>query len=257
MLIGGRAYSLKQINYVGELRLDFAEISFLNPHNAFQKLPSLLELKKKFNFFFFLHGPEEGNPFDCKGLRAKLLPRIKTLVDFAYELDARLVTVHFWLDQRFIEKEILRNKLNILEEIINIAIKKGIVICLENLSERTDDFEQAFNQFPQMGLTLDIGHGQLLTSKNTAYSFIEIYPERISHVHIHDNYGGNTPGDDLHLPLGEGSIAFESILRALYEIGYNRTITLEVASEFFKKGKERLKKILNIFPKSKLNQSVL
>jgi len=206
MLIGGRAHSLKEVNYVGETGLDFAEINLLNSHNAFQELPSLLKLKKKFNFFFFVHGPEEGNPFDCQELRTKLLPQIKILVDFAYELDAKLITIHFWLDQRFIEKTILIDKLNILEEMMNLTIKKRIALCLENLSERTDDFKQAFNLFPKMGLTLDLGHSQLLTSKNTAYSFIEMYPERISHVHIHDNYGGNTPDDDLHLPLGEGRI---------------------------------------------------
>ena len=41
MLIGGRAHSLKEINYVGEVRLDFAEINLLNSHSAFQELPSL------------------------------------------------------------------------------------------------------------------------------------------------------------------------------------------------------------------------
>lgn len=245
MLIGGRAHSLKEISYVGEARLDFAEINLFKSHHAFQEIPSLLKLKKEFNFFFIVHGPEEGNPFDCHVLKTKLLPQIKTLVDFAYELDVHLITVHFWLDQRFIEKTTLMSKLAILEEMINYATKKGIMLCLENLSERTDDFEQAFHKFPQIGLTLDIGHGELLTSKNTAYSFIEMYPEQIRHVHIHDNYGGNTPDDDLHLPLGKGAIAFEPILHALCETGYNGTITLEVAPQFLKQGKEKLNKILN------------
>ncbi len=125
------------------------------------------------------------------------------------------------------------------------TVDETFILPLENLSERTDDFKQAFNLFPKMGLTLDLGHSQLLTSKNTAYSFIEMYPERISHVHIHDNYGGNTPDDDLHLPLGEGAITFEPILHALCETGYNGTITLEVAPEYFEQGKEKLEKILN------------
>jgi len=245
MLIGGRAHSLKEVNYVGEAQLDFAEINLLNPHHAFKEITSLLKLKREFNFFFIVHGPEEGNPFDCQELRLNLLPQIKTLVDFAYELDAKLITVHFWLDQRFIEKTILMDKLTILEEIMDLTIRKRIALCLENLSERSDDFEQAFHQFPQIGLTLDIGHGELLTSKNTAYSFIEMYPERIRHVHIHDNYGGNTPNDDLHLPLGEGTIAFEPIIHALCKTGYNGTITLEVAPKFFKQGKKKLEKILN------------
>ena len=128
---------------------------------------------------------------------------------------------------------------------MSLANKKGMKLCLENLSERTTDLEQAFHRFPELGLTLDIGHSELLTSKNTAYSFIETYPERIKHVHIHDNCGGSTPDDDLHLPLGEGTIAFEPILQALCKMGYDRTITLEVAPEFLKAGKEKLVRMLN------------
>lgn len=247
MLIGGRAHSLEEINYVGEAGLDFAEVNLLHPHNGFQEIPSLLKIKKEFNLFFTVHGPEEGNPFDCQELRIKLLPQIKVLVDFAYELDAKITTIHFWLDRRFIKETILVEKLTILEEMMALAHKKGIKLCIENLSERTNDFEQAFHRFPELGLTLDIGHGELLTSKNTAYSFIEMYPKRIRHVHIHDNHGGTTPDDDLHLPLGEGTIDFKSILHALCKTRYNETITLEVASKSLKRGKERLVEMLNAF----------
>ena len=245
MLIGGRAHRLDEINYVGEARLDFAEINLPDDPHAFQEIPALLKLKKRYNLFFLVHGPEEGNPFDCKELRTRLLPQIKILIDFACELDAKLVTVHFWMDRRFIEKPVLMDKLILLEEMMNLAAKKGIMLCLENLSERPDDFEPALHQFPQLGLTLDIGHGELLTSKNTMYSFSEMYPERIHHVHIHDNYGGDTPDDDLHLPLGKGTIALEPVLHALCNTGYNKTITLEVSPEFLAQGKEKLVTMLN------------
>ena len=159
-------------------------------------------------------------------------------------LDARLITLHFWLDQRFIDNSILEEKLTILESLMNLAQKKGLKLCLENLSERPSDFERAFCLFPELGLTLDIGHGELLSSKNTSYSFIESYPERISHVHIHDNHGGTTPEDDLHLPLGEGSIAFKPILSALCQTGYDKTITLEVASNILIQEKEKIEALL-------------
>jgi len=246
MLIGGRAHSLKEVTCVGEARLDFAEINLFNPHHSFREIPPLLKLKEEFNFFFTVHGPEEGNPFDCQELKTKLLPQIKVLFDFAHELDVKLVTVHFWLDQRFIEKTVVMDKLVILEEMMNLALKKRITLCLENLSERPEDYEQVFRKFPQIGLTLDIGHGELLTAKNTSYSLIETYAERIKHVHIHDNYGGDTPADDLHLPLGQGNIAFKPILLALCKSGYNRTITLEVPPQSLKQGKEILEKMLTI-----------
>jgi sugar phosphate isomerase/epimerase len=230
---------------VGEAQLDYAEVNLLNHHHPLQEIPALIELKKKFNFFLLVHGPEEGNPFDCNELRSTLLPQIKKLVNFASALDAKLITIHFWLDQRFIEQSILKEKLTILATMVTMAHEKGMKLCLENLSEGPEDFEQAFHLFPELGLTLDIGHGELLSSRNKAYSFIEICPERISHVHVHDNHGGNTPEDDLHLPLGEGSIAFEPIIAALRKTGYNKTLTLEVAPDVLKQGKAKIVALLN------------
>ena len=244
MLIGGRAHSLAEVDYVGEAHLDFAEINLPSHHHASQDIPALLQLKKKYNFFLLVHGPEEGNPFDCDELRSLLLPQIKVLIDFAAALEARVITLHFWLDQRFIDKPVLEEKLTILETLMNMAQKKSMKLCLENLSERPSDFEKAFSLFPELGLTLDIGHGELLSQHNTSYSFIDRYPERISHVHIHDNRGGNTPGDDLHLPLGEGSIAFKPILAALHRAGYNKTITLELASHILVQEKEKIEALL-------------
>jgi len=245
MLIGGRAHSLAEVNSVGEAQLDYAEVNLLNHHHALQEVPALIELKKKFNFFLLVHGPEEGNPFDCNELRSTLLPQIKELFNFASALDAKLITIHFWLDQRFIEESILKEKLTILATMVTMAREKGMKLCLENLSEGPEDFEQAFNLFPELGLTLDIGHGELLSPRNKAYSFIEICPERISHVHIHDNHGGNTPEDDLHLPLGEGSIAFAPIIAALRKTGYKKTLTLEVAPDVLKQGKAKIVALLN------------
>ena len=245
MLIGGRAHSLEEAARVGEAGFDFAEINLLHPHQTFQEIPLLLKFKAQHNLFYLVHGPEEGSPFDCDRLRASLLPQIKALVAFAEELGARLITAHFWLDGRYIQPPVLREKLAILEEMLMLAREKQIPFCLENLSERACDFEPAFRHFPDLGMTLDIGHGELLSPENTAYSFIQEFPDRIRHIHIHDNRGGNSPADDLHLPLGEGSINFETILSALCKAGYNRTITLEVPPQVLPQERDKLLAMLS------------
>jgi len=245
MLIGGRAHSLDEAARVGEAGFDFAEINLLHPHQTFQEISSLLRIKEQHNFFYLVHGPEEGSPFDCDRLRASLLPQIKALVAFAYELGARLITAHFWLDGRYIKPPVLREKLVILEEMLMCAREKQIPFCLENLSERTCDFDAAFRLFPDLGMTLDIGHGELLSPENTAYRFIATFPDRIHHIHIHDNRGGNSPADDLHLPLGEGSINFKPILSALLKSGYDQTITLEVPPHLFAQQRDKLLTMLS------------
>ena len=54
--------------------------------------------------------------------------------------------------------------------------------------------------------------------------YINTFRDKIIHIHWHDNHGRK----DEHLPIGEGLIDHEEIVRALKNIEYDRTITLEV-----------------------------
>jgi sugar phosphate isomerase/epimerase len=170
------------------------------------------------------------------------LPRINSLSDWAQKLDISLFTIHFWLDGRFIQKEIILQKIILLKEMFDYASSKGIVLSIENLSESSKDLSATFEQISGLGFTLDIGHGELLAESNTAYGFIENYPNRIKHVHAHDNRGGNSPVDDLHLPIGEGIIDYSSILRKLRDAGYDHTITLEINPSELPQGKMEIEK---------------
>ena len=64
-----------------------------------------------------------------------------------------------------------------------------------------------------------------------SHEFLERFPERIEHVHMHDNRGGRSHLDDVHLPPGEGIIEFDSIFRKLRRIGYTGRVTLELKTE--------------------------
>ena len=104
----------------------------------------------------------------------------------------------------------------------------GLVLCIENLSERYYHFMPMFDKVPDLKMTLDIGHGQLLSRENTSFGFIENCFSRIEHIHVHDNRGGKSPKDDIHLPLGEGIVDYGRIFRLLAEKGYESTMTMEV-----------------------------
>ena len=78
---------------------------------------------------------------------------------------------------------------------------------------------------PEMGLHLDIGHCNLCPIPHNAESILESYGDRLRHVHLHDNKGGS---EDLHLPLGAGTIELPRVIRALKGCNYDGTITLEV-----------------------------
>ena len=121
----------------------------------------------------------------------------------------------------------------------------GITVCIENLSERTESFGPAFDAIPDLRMTLDIGHAQLLSQQNTSFRFIEDHFSRIAHLHVHDNRGGTSVKDDLHLPLGEGIVDYPAIMASLINRGYDSTITMEVKSKDMPRTKKALDDCIN------------
>ncbi|MDY6843740.1 MAG: sugar phosphate isomerase/epimerase family protein, partial [Thermodesulfobacteriota bacterium] len=219
---------MEEVEEIAKLGLDFAEISFTDPHAVLQQIPTLVALRNQYDLFYLAHLPNEGNPQDIDGLRNHFSPRIKSLLDLAGTLDIGLMTFHFWLDRRFIEHKIVEEKIEMIKEMVNHAQEKQVTLCLENLSEDHHDLARTFTAIENLGMTLDIGHGQLLREENTSCTIIEKFFHRIRHIHIHDNRGGYSHKDDIHLPLGEGIIDFAPIMKALLQSGYKNTICLEV-----------------------------
>ena len=243
MLIGGRAHSVTEAELIAKAGFPFAEISIRDLAEFQTEIKALKQLKETRGIFYLAHGPEEDNPWEPETLRSRFLPLIKSLLDCAAELSIALFTVHFWIDRRFIDEGIVAEKIKILSDMSCYAADHGINLCIENLSEKCSDFSSAFDGIDSLGMTLDIGHGELLTARNTAHAFAAHCFGRIRHLHLHDNQGGDTPTDDLHLPLGEGVIDFATILRTLRDKGYERTMTLEVQPQFLRNGKRIIEKI--------------
>lgn len=228
VIIGGRAHTLEQAREVGSLGLPFAEISLDDAQQAEGMLDGLLEIRERCGISYIAHYPNEGNPFDTDRLKREFVPKIKGLVDVSVKLGIEKATIHFWMDRRWAPEGLVPRKIALLHEMATYAAEKGLVLCLENLSERYDSFQPAFEAIPCLRMTLDIGHAQLLSSRNTSFGFMENAFERIYHLHVHDNNGGIGVTDDLHLPLGRGSIDFPAILAELRRRGYASTATMEV-----------------------------
>jgi sugar phosphate isomerase/epimerase len=240
IIIGGRAHNLDEAIAVSKLGLPFIEISLDNPETVSGWIPQLLDIKDKFNTSFLAHYPNEDNPFDVEILRDKFLPRIKALMDISRQLNIKKATLHFWIDKRWAPSELISGKLEILACIVDFGNEYGVTVCIENLSERADSFAPAFEAIPDLRMTLDIGHAQLLAKQNTSFRFIEEHFFRIAHIHAHDNNGGTSVKDDLHLALGEGSVDYKAILKAIVGKGYDSTITMEVKPKDILKTKQTL-----------------
>jgi len=236
---------LEQAAKLAESGFPFIEISVLSAEVFQRDLKRLRYLQDTYEMQFFAHGPEEGKAQDPDFLKNVMLPCINRITDCLPERGIELLTIHFWLDRRFIEPRVIDQKIVLLRSMVEHAAARGVQLCVENLSEQAFDFEQAFGEIEALGMTLDIGHGELLSEKNTAYDFLAQYPEKIYHMHVHDNKGGRDQSDDLHLLPGQGIIDFRSILRLAGRQGYNRTMTLEVEPDHAQQGRQYIQKLWN------------
>jgi len=113
------------------------------------------------------------------------------------------------------------------------AAGRGISIMVENLDRgfsTETDMAAVLDAVPAAKFHLDVGHANLrlgLGEGNRTPSLLEAFGDRLAHVHISDNRGG---ADDLHLPLGAGTIDWHKAVRALKGAGWDGTVTLEVFS---------------------------
>lgn len=140
----------------------------------------------------------------------------------------------------------IERNLQSLRELLDAGRRLGVGIMIENLP---GDFNtpaqlgELLNPLPELGLHLDIGHANLRTEVNTTEALLDAYGDKLRHVHLHDNKGGQA---DLHLPLGAGTLDTAKHVRALKEAGYDGTITLEVFTpdrEYLRSSRDKLRRL--------------
>ncbi len=142
------------------------------------------------------------------------------------QLEARKAVVHFHTRSQMTFEE----KTQTLRRLQRGAAESGIVLCLENTEETVEALKSVFVAVPELRFCLDVGHANLFS--NNPLDFLRIFKDRLEHLHISDNRGGNTEKDDLHLPPGEGSVDFPSIFSMLKELGYDGAMTVELHPRF-------------------------
>jgi sugar phosphate isomerase/epimerase len=242
--LGATARVPEDVLALHRMGLRFAEIPIKDPLAFLGLKDAFRDLKDELGLYYLCHGPNEGDPKDRASLEGVYLPKVLKILSIMPGLEMSLLTLHFWLDRRFMGEDLISFKIGLLGKVIRTAQDLGVSICLENLSEEASDMARALEALPSLNLTLDMGHAQLLHRRNTSFGFMNRYPERIKHIHLHDNRGGTSPNDDLHLPVGEGIIPFEGIFRKLKSVGYRGTMTLELKPVEVRRCLKRVKDLL-------------
>lgn len=104
--------------------------------------------------------------------------------------------------------------------------KSNISITVENvLEENSQLLRELMNRInnENFNICLDIGHINA-HSKEEVDKWVDNLSDRISHVHIHNNYGN----EDSHFGISKGNINIIKILQRLKEINNDMTVSLEV-----------------------------
>ncbi len=250
---------LREMEEIGEIGFDYVEITMDPPEATPQKIlaqrKSIREVLHRFGMGVVGHLPTFVWTSDLyESLRKVSLQENFDALEAGAELGMKKMVLHPGYITglgKFLLDRMKGYGMEAIETILKKATSLDLTLCIENMFPQAHflfqppEFQSVFEAFPELRLTLDIGHANLGGGKNKSSEFIRRYGYRIGHVHANDNFGK----EDNHLPIGAGIIDFERILRELQEAQYDETITLEVFSkdrDYLKISKEKIKRIWEV-----------
>jgi sugar phosphate isomerase/epimerase len=231
---------LKEMEEMGQMGFDYVELTMDPPEATPQKIlaqkRSIREILDRYGMGIVGHLPTFVWTSDLyESLRKVSLQENFDALEAGAELGIEKMVLHPGMITGLGKLILDRAKgygMEAIEAILKKATTLDITLCLENMFPQAHflsqpaEFQPVFEAFPELRLTLDIGHANLGGGRNRSPEFIQRYGYRIGHVHANDNFGKQ----DNHLPIGAGIIDFEKILGELKEAQYDETITLEVFS---------------------------
>lgn len=163
-------------------------------------------------------------------VRKSALDELLKCLDVFRQLDCRLMNVHIGSVHRFFSSDALPWYAELLKRLAEEAGKSGIGVMVEHQNaspQQMELLEGILREVPEVKFHLDVGHANIgSASLSDSLSWmLKRFGKRLAHVHISDN----NSKEDLHLPLGAGTINFSHVARLLRG-KYDGTITLEVFS---------------------------
>lgn len=247
---------LEEVKTIHKLGFDYVEVGIELPGGSPEFLidykKKIRELINKFNHPALAHTAwwiDFGAMYEK--IRQAWVEEAKLCIDAAKALDIEKINFHFYsmgLENKPYQKEILRNIIKSLKEVVLYSNSKGIIAFLENTPNKKSlvsirEYKFVIDNVPKLKVHLDIGHAFIENGMIGIKDYIFAFENKLEHVHVHDNHGG---GDE-HLPLGKGKINFEQVAKWLKQINYDKTITFEVftGKEDAKISMTKFKKILS------------
>lgn len=235
-----------EIKWAAENGFDFLDLTLEPPSAYIDKLnpKEIKDALAKFKLGVVGHTAYYfpiGSPIQT--LRDASVVEIIRCLEFFKQVGVQKVNIHPDFNQPhfFSQEEKIKFNIYSLSKIVDAAKKMGIAIMIENLNSRTYELNEFFMAIPDLKFHFDLGHANLKPGECDFEKMLKKFSERLVHVHFSDNKGGY---NDLHIPLGTGSVEWKEAIATLKEIDYNGTLTLEVFSpdrDYLVLSKEKVK----------------
>jgi sugar phosphate isomerase/epimerase len=252
---------MKEIEEISSLGFDYIEISMDPPEALPEKVQNLkdeiLGATRNYGMGVIAHMPTFVSTADLyASVRRVSIEETVAALETASVLRIKKVVLHppYTLGLgKFVPKKIREYGLSSLNAILEKAKGLNIMVCLENMFATAGslttprEFRTVLEEFPDLSMTLDIGHAFVAGGMNNVLEFVNGVGNRIVHVHANDNLGR----EDNHLPVGAGLIDFHEVLRELKSLGYNDTMTVEVFSrdrDYLRISREKLIRLWEELP---------
>ena len=164
-------------------------------------------------------------------------PQMKRTVEVAKILGVKNIVVHADSNWSFFKEDTLRQIYDTYAPMVDAAKSAGVGIAMETLFENktdtrrrrfcsyVDELDAIVSKFndPCVGICWDFGHAKV-SYEERQFEMMRKVGSKITSTHVHDNYYDH----DLHLPPFLGNTDWEEAIRALKDINYNGTFTLEL-----------------------------
>jgi sugar phosphate isomerase/epimerase len=256
MLIGAMNHPARNIHeeltWMAEMGMEFVDLTVEPPETASWRIKpgevratiERLGLKVVGHTAFYLPMASA-----IEGLRKASAQELCRCIDIFAEVGAQWMNIHPDRHTPMHPRSFyIQRNIETLGELLEQGKKRGVGLMIENLPGDYNNAHQLgelLDPLPDLMLHLDIGHANLMVPFNTTEEILRVHGRRLRHVHLHDNKGGH---EDLHLPLGTGTVDLRRNIGAVRECGYDNTITLEVFSpdrHYLDYSREVLRRIWN------------
>lgn len=117
-----------------------------------------------------------------------------------------------------------------LQHAVDILSHVGKHLFIENTYESPSLMRRILAAVPSAGFTLDVGHALLYS--DGVHSYFGELGDRLRHLHLHDNHGGDSERyHDLHLAPGAGIVNWTELAKDLETTEYAGAMIFECVPE--------------------------